>query len=87
MGYGLLCVLYPEDAFDLAGRIDGALTAYACGDALGLPWENVPATNTASAGQIEQLPAREGMATRRDLRRHGSDSPGRPSPGRPGRRR
>jgi ADP-ribosylglycohydrolase len=42
MGYGLLCVLYPEDVFDLAGRIDGALTAYACGDALGLPWERSP---------------------------------------------
>jgi len=27
MGYGLLCVLYPEDVFDLAGRIDAALTA------------------------------------------------------------
>jgi tetratricopeptide (TPR) repeat protein len=60
MGYGLLCVLYPEDVFDLAGRIDGALTAYACGDALGVPWENRPAANTASPGQIEQLPAREG---------------------------
>jgi hypothetical protein len=33
MGYGLLCVPYPEDIFDLAGRIDGALTANACGDA------------------------------------------------------
>ena len=60
MGYGLLCVLYPEDVFDLAGRIDGALTAYACGDALGVPWENRPAANTASPGQIEQLPGREG---------------------------
>ena len=60
MGCGLLCVLYPEDVFDLAGRIDGALTAYACGDALGVPWENRPAANTASPGQIEQLPAREG---------------------------
>jgi ADP-ribosylglycohydrolase/tetratricopeptide (TPR) repeat protein len=60
MGYGLLCVLYPEDVFDLAGRIDGALTAYACGDALGVPWENRAAANTASPGQIEQLPAREG---------------------------
>ena len=58
MGYGLLCVLYPEDVFDLAGRIDGALTAYACGDALGVPWENVPTGVTPS--QIEQLPAREG---------------------------
>jgi ADP-ribosylglycohydrolase/tetratricopeptide (TPR) repeat protein len=61
MGYGLLCVLYPEDVFDLAGRIDGALTAYACGDALGLPWEGPPgASARATPGQIEQLPAREG---------------------------
>jgi ADP-ribosylglycohydrolase len=61
MGYGLLCVLYPEDVFDLAGRIDGALTAYACGDALGLPWESPPgASARVSSGQIEQLPAREG---------------------------
>ena len=57
MGYGLLCVLYPAEAFDLAGRIDGALTAYACGDALGVPWENAPMGATPS--QIEQLPARE----------------------------
>jgi ADP-ribosylglycohydrolase len=60
MGYGLLCVLYPENVFDLAGRIDGALTAYACGDALGVPWENAPAADTASPSQIEQLPTREG---------------------------
>ena len=61
MGYGLLCVLYPEEVFDLAGRIDGALTAYACGDALGVPWENPPAANAdATPSQIEQLPAREG---------------------------
>ena len=61
MGYGLLCVLYPADVFDLAGRIDGALTAYACGDALGLPWENPPdASAHATPSQIEQLPAREG---------------------------
>ena len=58
MGYGLLCVLYPQDVFDLAGRIDGALTAYACGDALGVPWENAPADATLS--EIEQLPIREG---------------------------
>ena len=58
MGYGLLCVLYPQDVFDLAARIDGALTAYASGDALGVPWENAPAGATPS--QIEQLPAREG---------------------------
>jgi ADP-ribosylglycohydrolase len=60
MGYGLLCVLYPEDVFDLAWRIDGALTAYACGDALGVPWENAPAANAASPSLIEQLPTREG---------------------------
>jgi ADP-ribosylglycohydrolase len=61
MGYGLLCVLYPEDVFDLAGRIDGALTAYACGDALGLPWESPPdASAHATPSQIEQLPARAG---------------------------
>ena len=61
MGYGLLCVLYPEDVFDLAGRIDGALTAYACGDALGVPWESLRNPNVgAAASQIEQLPAREG---------------------------
>jgi ADP-ribosylglycohydrolase len=63
MGYGLLCVLYPADVFDLAGRIDGALTAYACGDALGVPWESNPGANVrATASQIEQLPAREGWA-------------------------
>jgi len=61
MGYGLLCVLYPQDVFDLTGRINGALTAYACGDALGLPWERPPDANThAAPSQIEQLPAREG---------------------------
>ena len=58
MGYGLLCVLYPQDVFDLAARIDGALTAYTCGDALGVPWENAPAGATPS--QIEQMPSREG---------------------------
>ena len=61
MGYGLLCVLYPEDVFDLAGHIDGALTAYACGDALGGPWESLRNPNVGvAASQIEQLPAREG---------------------------
>jgi ADP-ribosylglycohydrolase len=61
IGYGLLCMLYPEDVFDLAGRIDGALTAYACGDALGVPWESPSnAIAGAAASQIEQLPAREG---------------------------
>jgi ADP-ribosylglycohydrolase/tetratricopeptide (TPR) repeat protein len=61
MGYGLLRVMCPEEVFDLAGRIDGALTAYACGDALGVPWENPPDANAdATSSQIEQLPTREG---------------------------
>jgi len=66
-GYGLLCVMYPAEVFDLGERIGGALTAYACGDALGVPWEAAPGANasasaSASASQIEQLPAREGWA-------------------------
>jgi len=65
MGYGLLCMMYPAEVFDLGERIGGALTAYACGDALGVPWEAAPGANahasaSASASQIEQLPAREG---------------------------
>ena len=58
MGYGLLSLMYPDTAYDLCERIAGALTAYACGDALGLPWENKP--KASSAAEIEQLPAREG---------------------------
>ena len=66
MGYGLLCVLYPEDVFDLAGRIDGALTAYACGDALGVPWENGPPRTSAPlpARSNSCPPARDGHAVR-----------------------
>ncbi|HEX8008289.1 MAG TPA: ADP-ribosylglycohydrolase family protein [Trebonia sp.] len=61
MGYGLLCVMYPGEVFDLGQRTDGALTAYACGDALGVPWETAPNGNTdTTASQIEQLPARQG---------------------------
>jgi ADP-ribosylglycohydrolase len=58
MGYGLLSLMYPDTAYDLCDRIAGALTAYACGDALGLPWENAP--KASSVAEIEQLPAREG---------------------------
>jgi ADP-ribosylglycohydrolase len=61
MGYGLLTLMYPDDAYDLCERIAGALTAYACGDALGVPWERVPKVGTdLTASEIEQLPAREG---------------------------
>jgi len=61
MGYGLLCLMYPEEVYDLGERIAGALTAYACGDALGLPWENAPKADVdITPSQIEQLPARDG---------------------------
>ncbi|HEX3964941.1 MAG TPA: ADP-ribosylglycohydrolase family protein [Trebonia sp.] len=53
--------MYPEEVFDLGDRIDGALTAYACGDALGVPWESAPGPKAnPTASQIEQLAAREG---------------------------
>jgi ADP-ribosylglycohydrolase/tetratricopeptide (TPR) repeat protein len=61
MGYGLLNRMYPEEAYDLGERIAGALTAYACGDALGLPWENASrASAVPTVSQVEQVPAREG---------------------------
>jgi tetratricopeptide (TPR) repeat protein len=61
MGYGLLNRLYPEEVYDLGERIAGALMAYACGDALGLPWENASrASAVPPASHIEQLPPREG---------------------------
>jgi ADP-ribosylglycohydrolase len=59
MGYGLLNLMYPREVYDFGERIAGALTAYAYGDALGLPWENEPKTDR-TAEQIEQLPARKG---------------------------
>jgi ADP-ribosylglycohydrolase len=61
MGYGLLCLMYPQDVYDLGERIAGALTAYAYGDALGVPWERTPEANLdVTPAQIEQLPVREG---------------------------
>jgi len=61
MGYGVLGLMYPDVAYDLGERIAGALTAYACGDALGLPWESAPGAGAGiTVGQVEQLPAREG---------------------------
>lgn len=58
-GYGLLHHLYPGLACHMPERIAGALTAYACGDALGLPWENFPPADSSLA-EIEALPARQG---------------------------
>ncbi|MGQ0716116.1 MAG: ADP-ribosylglycohydrolase family protein [Pseudonocardiales bacterium] len=48
-----------KGAYPLADRIAGAVTAYACGDALGLPWEQFPPAGVSPA-EIEALPAREG---------------------------
>jgi ADP-ribosylglycohydrolase/tetratricopeptide (TPR) repeat protein len=59
MGYGLLQRLYPETAYSRAERIAGALTAYACGDAFGLPWEGKRPTAIQDE-QIELLPTRQG---------------------------
>ena len=59
MGYGLLNRMYPEEVYDLGERIASALMAYACGDALGVPWENASRAS-AVPSQVEQLPAREG---------------------------
>jgi ADP-ribosylglycohydrolase len=60
-GYGLLSTMYPKAAFSPAERIEAALTTYACGDALGLPWENLP-LDRVDPERAEQLPAREGWA-------------------------
>jgi tetratricopeptide (TPR) repeat protein len=63
-GYGLLSHLYPAFAYPLADRIAAAMTAYACGDALGLPWEGSPPAGAGpvriEAVRIEALPTREG---------------------------
>ena len=61
MGYGLLNRMYPEVVYDLGERIAGGLTAYACGDALGVPWERAPEASAAvTTDEVERLPAREG---------------------------
>jgi ADP-ribosylglycohydrolase len=56
-GYGLLGRLYPQTAFPYDDRIAAGLTAYACGDALGVPWEGRPPSD-ATAEEIEVLPTR-----------------------------
>ncbi len=46
-------------SYGLADRIAAALTGYACGDALGLPYEGLPPPG-ASGAEIEQLAPRSG---------------------------
>lgn len=53
------CQSYP-----LADRIAGALTAYACGDALGLPWEG------RQAPRRTQWPLSTALSAVRDLCRY-----------------
>ncbi|GLY04336.1 hypothetical protein Acsp01_47150 [Actinoplanes sp. NBRC 101535] len=61
-GFDLLRRLHPEVVFSVADRVAGALTAYACGDALGLPYETYPpeGPSGATAEQIETVHARDG---------------------------
>jgi ADP-ribosylglycohydrolase len=40
-GFGLLTTLFPQLAFSYRERVEAGLVAYACGDALGLPWEGM----------------------------------------------
>jgi ADP-ribosylglycohydrolase len=60
-GYGLLRRSNPGTAFPLGERITAALTAYACGDALGLLWEQQARPATAEE-IIEALPPRPGWS-------------------------
>lgn len=57
--FGILPIMLPTVAFSYAERIEAGLLAYACGDALGLPWEGGPPA-PADAGIILSLPARPG---------------------------
>ena len=85
MGYGLLCVLYPEDVFDLASahrrRPDRLRLRRRARRALGKRARRCHSQPDRAAARPR------GMATRCDLRRHGPDPAGRPSPGRARRRR
>ena len=54
-GFGLLRRLYPELGFSFQERIEAGLLAYACGDALGLPWEGKP-PNEIDMARVPSLP-------------------------------
>ncbi len=57
-GFGLLRRMFPHLAFTQRDRIGGALMAYACGDAFGLPWEGLPPSGI-DPEQAERLPNRQ----------------------------
>lgn len=58
-GHHSLYARCPEAAIPAAERFAGAITAYAAGDALGVPWEGRPADEIDPAA-VAELPSREG---------------------------
>ncbi|QFY12944.1 hypothetical protein GBF35_46005 [Nonomuraea phyllanthi] len=46
-GFNVLTRLFPDQAVPPAGRILNGLTAFCCGDALGVPWEGMPPNDIA----------------------------------------
>lgn len=57
--FGTLTLLYPDAALPDAGRILAGMTAFAAGDALGVPWEGRPPADI-DAQQVGEVPQREG---------------------------
>ncbi|MFO7251450.1 MAG: ADP-ribosylglycohydrolase family protein [Actinomycetes bacterium] len=49
----------PEDGYGSAARIRAGILAFACGDALGVPWENRPVAEI-DAARLDELPQRPG---------------------------
>jgi ADP-ribosylglycohydrolase/tetratricopeptide (TPR) repeat protein len=60
-GFGLLTRLYPDLTVPVQDRIAAALVGYACGDALGVPWEGQP-PSAIDLTMVGQLPERPGWA-------------------------
>jgi ADP-ribosylglycohydrolase/tetratricopeptide (TPR) repeat protein len=58
-GFGTLPLLYPDAAPPDVGRIQAGLTAFAAGDALGVPWEGKPAADI-DVRQVAEIPQRPG---------------------------
>jgi len=58
-GFGLLEIMFPHLGASIAKRIYAGLIAYACGDALGVPWEGKPPQYILEK-EIVKLPPRPG---------------------------